>query len=106
MTKGKGGAYLSCASQRSPIAHKGGGWHEPGTRGRGGTRGEAQKWGCARRGEGGVSKLVFASPPLYTPVCTQTRVQKGEGADSGQKREVVFTAYALFTCCFALFLFI
>ena len=68
----------------------------------------AQRWGCAGSGVGRVSKLVFASPPLYTPVCTQTRVQKGEGADSGQKRGVVLPIHvdALFTCCFALFLFI
>ena len=78
--EGKEGGRTLCASQCSPIAHRGGG--EPGTHGGQG----GHPWGGAEAGGAQEEGEAPASPPPYTPVCMQTCKQTGEDADSRWKR--------------------
>ena len=85
----EGGAYLSCASQRSPIGHRGGGASPAHVADRGAPTGRRRGGGMREEGEGGEQTGVCIPTP-YTPICMQTRMETGVGADSRRREGCVY----------------
>ena len=100
--KGWGGVYLLHTALHTPFAHRGGVVQTPhvegggnrapppstrGALGGGGTNGGTHRWGPRSKREGACKLCLHAPSPSLHPFSHAALHAKGEGTDSGGKRE-------------------